>query len=296
MTTSDVARSPAATTASPTPATAADELVVMSALWTALRSFGRIPGASIIDEDGLTMVRSGTPYGAFNNVLATRLPAAGDAHTRIAHVLAAFAPESLPVTWWVTTTTRPADLAVRLADLGFVKQAPEFAMVIDLDPDRPAAAPPAGATIESVERPGQLDEWIGIMDAAYGWREPPKAAAIRSMYASELLRPEAQRDVHHFLLRAGGVAVACSSLFIGDGQAFVTNIGTRPEAQGRGFGTAATEATLDLARSLGRTLATLTASVDGRWVYRRLGFRDAGVVDRFVADARLATRLARKAR
>src|SRR5205807_661688 len=157
--------------------------------------------------------------------------------------------------------------------LGLVKQPPEFAMVIDidLDGDRPIAPPPSGATLETVERSAQLDEWVGIMDAAYGWGDARKAAAIRSMYASELLLPEAERDVRHFLVRerVGGRAVACSSLFIGGGQAFVTNIGTLPEAQGRGFGTAATEATLALARSLGNTSATLTASVDGRGVYRR---------------------------
>jgi len=112
------------------------------------------------------------------------------------------------------------------------------------------------------------------------------------MYESELGLPEAARDVHHFLLRVDGRAVACSSLFTGGGQAFVTNIGTRPEAQGRGFGTAATEATLELARTLGRTSATLTASVDGRGVYRRIGFRDAGVVDRYVADAELVALIA----
>jgi hypothetical protein len=42
---------------------------------------------------------------------------------------------------------------------------------------------------------------------------------------------------------------------------------------------------LDLARSLGRETATLTASVDGRGLYRRLGFVEAGVIDRYVADA-----------
>jgi ribosomal protein S18 acetylase RimI-like enzyme len=271
------------------PASAADDVVVTSALWAALRSFGRLPNASVIDEPDVTLVLSGTPYAAFNNVLATRLGAV-DPGRRIGEVLAAFSPDSVPVTWCVTTTTQPKDLAARLADLGLVKQAPEFGMIIDLEAE-PAVSPPSAAALESVERPDQLDEWVGIMDAAYGWGEARKAAAIRSMYAAELLLPEAERGIRHFLVRAGRRALACSSLFIGGGQAFVTNIGTRPEAQGRGFGTAATEATLALARSLGRRTATLTASVDGRGVYRRLGFRDAGVVDRFVADAQLVMRL-----
>lgn len=111
------------------------------------------------------------------------------------------------------------------------------------------------------------------------------------MYLADLSLPVRARDIHHFLVRVGGRAVACSSLFVGGGEAFVTNIGTTPEARGRGLGTAATVATLELARAMGRASATLTASVDGRGVYRRLGFVEAGILERYVATDWVLARL-----
>jgi ribosomal protein S18 acetylase RimI-like enzyme len=270
---------------------ATDEAVAR-ALWAALRGFGGIPGASIEDGPDATLIRSRTPYANFNNLLASALSPDG-ADARILELLRAFAPDSLPVTWWAGPTTRPADLVGRLQRLGLARQEPEFAMALDLDAGWSPSPLAGGASLETVERPDQLDEWLAIMNAAYGWPDAAKTAIVRSMYLADQALPAADRDIHHFLVRVGRRAVACSSLFIGGGEAFVTNIGTRPEARGRGLGSAATAATLELARSLGRRVATLTASVDGRGVYRRMGFVEAGVWERYVATADTLARLPR---
>lgn len=269
---------------------AGTDVSVARALWAALRTFGRIPGASVEDQPDATLVKSRTPYANFNNLIGSDLEVAG-ADGRIRALLRAFGPDSLPVTWWAGPTTRPADLVPRLERLGLARQEPEFAMALDLAAGWRDAPLPGGAALETVERPEQLDEWLAIMNAAYGWPDARKTAIVRSMYLADFERRPAERDIHHFLVRLGRRAVACSSLFIGGGEAFVTNIGTRPEVRGRGFASAATVATLELARSLGRGLATLTASVDGRGVYRRLGFSEAGVLERYVATAETLARL-----
>ena len=108
---------------------------------------------------------------------------------------------------------------------------------------------------------------------------------IRAMYAADLGEPLDERRTRHYLVRSMGARQPTSSLFVGGGHAFVTNIGTHPDARGQGLGTAATVATLALARDLGRPSATLIASIDGRGVYRRLGFREAGEMERYVATA-----------
>jgi GNAT superfamily N-acetyltransferase len=207
------------------------------------------------------------------------------ADVRIRQLLRLFGPQDLPVTWWTGPMTQPADLADRLEGLGLVRQPPEFAMSLDVAGGWPPAPLPAGATLEAVEDPRQLDEWLGIMNAAYGWPDARKTSIILSIYLDDLSAPAHARETHHFLVRLHGRPAACSSLFVGRDAAFVTNIGTHPDARGLGLGTAATVATLELARELGRPTATLAASVHGRGVYRRLGFVESGVLDRYVATA-----------
>ena len=255
---------------------------VAGALWAALETFRFVPGARLVREPDVTLVLSGTPYHTFNVVIDTRF-APDAAYVRIPEVLAAFEPDSYPVTWWVGPGTRPADLGARLAGMGLERSEPEFAMALDLDGWRPPPAGDSAGVLEEVAGPADLDEWLGVMHAAYRWPDARRSALFGAIYQADFARPPAERDTHHFVVRADGVAVACSSLFTAGGQAFVTNIGTKPEARGLGLGTVATVATLVLAREMGRRTATLTASVDGRGLYRRLGFVEAGVIDRYVA-------------
>ena len=79
-------------------------------------------------------------------------------------------------------------------------------------------------------------------------------------------------------MRDGGRPAASSSVYLVGGHAFVTNIGAAPWARGRGLGTAATVATLRHAAALDHHAAVLVASVDGRGLYRRLGFREYGIL------------------
>ena len=140
-------------------------------------------------------------------------------------------------------------------------------------------------TLEPVEDELALAALQDVQAAAYDWGPDwqAKHSIYRWLYGRELRDPAS--SWHHFLLRLDGVPAAGSTLRVVAGQGFVTNIGTAPFARGRGLGTAATVATLHLARRLGLPSAVLTASVDGRSVYQRLGFREHGILDRYVADA-----------
>lgn len=267
---------------------------VAGALWAALGSFGRLPRAVVTRRPEATLIASGAPYATFNNVIATHLPDDATTDARIREVLVSFAPDSLPVTWWVGPTTTPRDLGIRLQRLGLTREEPEFGMALDLSALPAVAAEQARArfggagsardvSIETVEDLDGLGDWLSVMGSAYGWPDEPKASLFRAMHVRDLEQTGDEREIQHFVVRADGRAQAASSLFMAEGHAFVTNVGTVPEARGRGLGTAATMATLDLARRLGREVATLTASVLGRGVYERLGFREGGVLDRWIA-------------
>ena len=267
------------------------ELIVERALVGALSAFGELTGGSIVQDDEATRISSGTGFAAFNHVIGVHLRTA-DPDRRIAGILVGFASPAVALTWWVGPNDVPADLADRLARLGLEPDEPEFAMVLDLASTLPPMDGPSGVTLEPVRDGATLDAWLSVMAAAYAWPDPAgKSALLRAMYARELDRADPPAS-HHFLVRLEGRPAASSSLFVGGGQAFITNIGTIPGARGRGLGRLATLATLDLARSTGYSEAVLAASVDGRGLYRRLGFRDCGRFDRFVAPVDLIVGLA----
>ena len=201
---------------------------------------------------------------------------------RAAAVISTFAPDALPVTWWVGPSSRPLDVRERLRGLGLREEEVEFGMILDLARPLPVAETPPEATIETVGDAASLEAWQDVMAAAYDW--PPeggKRRLYRALFGRDLATGTATR--RHFLVRSDGRPAAASSLYIAAGHAFVTNIGTAPWARGRGLGTLATVATLQHARQLGFRAAVLTASVDGRGLYLRLGFREYGLLERFTA-------------
>jgi ribosomal protein S18 acetylase RimI-like enzyme len=251
------------------------------ALEAALPVSARLAGAELVDEGDLRRLASGRPYASFNHVFAVRLQA--DAvERRIEVVSAALRTRgSLPATWWITPSTRPVDLAARLASNGLLPDEPEFGMVIDLE-SAPATPRVEGVDIAPLEESADLAGWTEVMAAAYGWSDEGKARALVELYHP---RPGEAAPWVHVVASRDGRPLAVASLFRVDGHAFVTNVGTVPEARGEGLGSAVTLATLVIARRHGYRVASLTASVMGRSMYTRLGFREECRLERYVAGA-----------
>lgn len=263
---------------------AAADALIEDVLAQALLSYSHLPGARHRADEDLLWIRSGQPYGSMNHVVRLRMRPDGF-EERATALISTFAPDAFPMTWWVGPTSQPADVRDRLRALGLHEEEIEFGMILDLDQPFPQADPPAGATLETVDDAAALDEWQDVMAAAYAWpADGGKRRLYRTLFAGDLSVPGASTR-RHFLVRDGGRPAAGSSLYLVAGHAFVTNIGTAPWARGRGLGTVATVATLRHARRLGFHAAVLTASVDGRGLYLRLGFREYGILERFTADA-----------
>ena len=262
---------------------AACDALIESILASVLLSYAQIPGAAHQQDADLLWIRGGRPFASVNHVLRLRMRPDGF-EDRVLAVLEAFEPDAFPVTWWVGPTSRPADVAGRLQGLGLREQEEEFGMILDLAEPIDEPVIPPGVSLEPVGDEVALAAMHDVMTAAFDWDADgeEKRRIYESMYRSTL--GVAGAGWHHFLLRLEGVPAASSSLRLVGGHAFVTNIGTAPFARGRGLGTAATVATLHLARRLGYPTAVLTASVDGRGLYRRLGFRDYGILERYVAS------------
>jgi GNAT superfamily N-acetyltransferase len=258
--------------------TASPMLESERALEAALRVFTRLGGATLFEDGDLRCIASGRPYAAFNHVVAIRI-ADNAVERRVAEVGAALrTARSLPATWWTSPSTRPLDVAARLSALGLREAEPEYGMVIELEASPRGVDVQRGIVLEELADDADLTEWTAVMAAAYGWRDPSKATAMADLYR----RAPGEVPWVHVLASRDGRPVACASLFTTGGHAFVTNVGTIPEARGQGLGSAVTSATLAIARRVGFGRASLTASAMGRSMYAQLGFRDEVRIDRHV--------------
>ena len=251
-----------------------------AALAASVALIGRLPGASVLVEPDVMIVASGRPLAGLNHVLRTNLAGlAGDAdavEARIDAIQASLAASgSEPATWWVTTATDPPDLGARLQARGFVAGEMEYGMVIDTD----AIEAPAG--VAEAVGPELIDAWLDVMARAYAWSDPRGAQAWAELYRAPI--DDDARPWWHVLVRRDEQPAACASLFTADGHAFVTNVGTVPEARGAGLGTTATLAVLGIARDLGYRQASLAASEMGRGVYLRIGFREDVRLGRWIS-------------
>jgi GNAT superfamily N-acetyltransferase len=249
-----------------------------AALAGALTVIGRLPAAEVATEPDASWVASGRPWDSFNHVMAIELTGPDAAvERRIDDLDAALRRRrSVPATWWIGPSTRPADLARRLGARGFLEADEEYGMAIDV-----AAAPSPAGDIAEVVDAGGVDEFLGIMAGAYGWADDARSAAWAELYRLPI--PTRDRPWAHVVVRRGDLPAACASLFTAGGHAFVTNVGTLPGERGAGLGTAATLAVLRIAARLGHRRATLTASRMGRGVYARIGFREDGVLERRIS-------------
>jgi GNAT superfamily N-acetyltransferase len=251
------------------------------ALVAALSAIARLPGASIAVESDATWLASGRPFEGLNHVLRAELQGDdGAIEARIDELDRSLRDAgSVPATWWLGPSTTPADLEQRLEARGFSEADPEYGMVLDLRGWSASSIGPG--YVATVEDAAGLDDFLAVMAGAYGWSDDGRHAAWAELY--RLPGVLADESLRHVVVREGGVPVACASLFTADRHAFVTNVGTIPVARGRGLGTRATLAVLDIAARQGSPIATLTASRMGRGVYARIGFEEDALLRRRIS-------------
>ena len=251
-----------------------------SALGAALAVIGRLPGAEVHAGSDATWVGSSLPFHGLNHVLRLDLRGTAAAiEARIDDIDAALRRTgSVPATWWIGPSTAPTDLARRLHARGFIDAEPEHGMVIDVK-----TVAPASGDVEQVQDAAGLDAFLAVMAQAYGWSDDGRSAALSELYGTPVAAPE--RPWWHVVVRRDGRPAACASLFTTGDHAFVTNVGTIPAARGAGLGTTATLAVLEIAARLGFRRASLTASLMGRGVYARIGFREDARLERYISPA-----------
>lgn len=239
------------------------------------RAMMALPGSELYESENLNRHHTPFAHPFFNGVWQTRL-AESEVEAAIDESLDWFAVRNKPpFFWWVTPKTEPKNLADYLLARGFKPHtvgSPGMAIELDgLDEDLRA---PDGLQIVQAADEAALEDWIGAVQATYGFPRSAMQAWVDATIALRITTAPWQAYIGYL----DNKAVATNFLFNGGapggGVAGLYVVGTTPEARGRGIGTAITLKPLLDARAQGHHYGVLFASPEGYPMYRRMGFRD----------------------
>jgi len=218
------------------------------------RSFSRLPNARLIDDGRVFGVQTDVPINFFSGVAMCDLSEA-----EVPRVLDAF--RSRPFRWWISPSTRPANLASILAGQGLHHTYDAPGMMLDLRTALDSTVP-HGLTIERVT---ELRDWeLVFME---GFERPERERGVwRDAYA------HCHDRWVHFVGYLDETPVATTSVLLCGDLAGIYHVVTLPPARGRGVGRAITAAALQYAKNEGAMHAALQASEMGFSVYQAIGF------------------------
>lgn len=232
----------------------------------------RRPGGEVIAGPGTLYVITGLPASHFNALIVT-VPHR-DPDGLLATARALFAERGVP--WCLRARGRAAaGLEGPARHAGMVLDALETAMV--LHPLGPAPPPRDDLVIRRTQDDLSAQRHVEVVAAAFG----APVSMMASLLPTSLLTDSGFQP---FVGDFRGAPVTASALVTTQVVAGVYNVGTLPALQRRGLGTAMTWHALEVGRQTGCTVGALQATVGGRAVYERMGFRALDTWYQWVAE------------
>ena len=222
-------------------------------------------GARTLERDGLVaaLVPAATARSVVNAVVYEHPGAVAGAYDDLA---AAY--EGIGASWTVWVHNGDAETAALLESKGHLLDAAPEAMAADLE-----ATPPARP------EPGALEDWTPDGDLADVGAINDRAYGYGGDWFSRALTELPPGLVRIYVERRGGEAVGCAAIVDADDNSEVQLVSVLPEARGSGIaGKLIAHGLADALERGGRT-STLVATVLGRPVYDRLGFRPLGAFE-----------------
>lgn len=155
----------------------------------------------------------------------------------------------------------------RLEELGIVRRGGIPAMVFD---GTLPEAPPNTLSIKEVTRPETLLDHVAVVAQAFEWE---------AEQLGEVFRPALLDEPSWFgwVGYDNGAPVAASQLVTHESTGGLYYVAVLDSHRRKGYGEAITRVAIRAAHSQECNLVTLNASTHGYPVYKRLGFRDAGM-------------------
>jgi ribosomal protein S18 acetylase RimI-like enzyme len=233
------------------------------------RLHDRLSASEFHAERDVVWYLSGRSVNFLNAVMSASFTPT-DAGRRVDEVLAPFQERGVPMRWWTDERGIPGDVNGELERRGLELAWDVPGMTVDLDR---GLREHAGVEVDvrRVESRAELHVWFGAFAAGFGF-EP--AAAQPWLHAFEELGFGRDDPLRHYTAFVGGEPVATATMHVAAGAAGVYHVGTRPDARGRGYGSAVTLVPLLEARREDVRWGVLKASHLGRSIYERLGFAE----------------------
>jgi GNAT superfamily N-acetyltransferase len=242
-----------------------------------LLALAKATGAEVRRGAVLEWAIGGGPIDYHNCVVRAVLDEAA-ADEAIRESIERFRAHAVAGSWHVGPSMRPADLPTRLLAHGFVRDAEETGMVLDLAEWAGEPGDLRDVSVRLVRDLKDLAAWEATLTQGFG-AGPHEARWVASAYRRIGL---GDLSFRHYLAVLGGDIVGTGTLFLAPRSAGLYFVFTLPSARRRGVGRAITSTMLADARSLGARRAVLSASAMGRPLYAELGFRACCTVEIYV--------------
>lgn len=240
---------------------------IEEAFVTQWANFGRGPGGSLHEEDGLEWVEAPVPQLPYNAVLRTRL---GErAEEQIEGLITRFRERDVQFMWLVHPTARPGDLAERLETRGLALVEHGTGMSLELGSRQPQPEEPSQIIYREVTDEDGMRAYEDLITSYWELREESRAYVFGvNRWADEQglgVRWVAYLDDRP----VGKVYLSWSGL---DDTAAIFAVYVHPSARGLGAATRLTELAVERAAEDGRSRVVLHSSEGAVNLYRRMGF------------------------
>lgn len=237
-------------------------------LFESWKYLSRVPDVELLDEPEILRFTSGVDFPLLNCVLRSNIPG-GDKRNMVCETLDHFRKRNLPMLWWITPSTQPLNLNAELEKEGMVLIETATGMGLKLDGFKENEKGDANSSIVMVTNREELDKWISVFGRSFEMPENVKEFFFRALDYLGL----DSGPFSHFICLMDDMPVACASIYISGKTAGLYNVGTLPEARGKGAGRAISIHSVLRATQSGCDTMVLHATEMGEPIYKRLGFR-----------------------
>gem|GEM_PF-1518757 len=174
---------------------------------------------------------------------------------------------SVPFRWFVPEGDAPQIALLERCNVRYICSFP--AMAVELS-QMPVTTFQPGLTVQEVETAAAMELWFSVITQSYSMAQPAEFAQC----IEELKRRAGPKGLRFYLGFYEEVPVAGSVLMQHGDRAGLHWVGTLPEYRHKGAGLMVSLQPLLDARQQGCATALLFASVLGKHVYERLGFKE----------------------